>query len=309
MITVGEKIDKYLGDSIAAYRDFSGGCLYLNLDLLSSTCGASVTVAGSQHLFCLDQPAQADQALALTAQQLRAPLHTLYAVADSHPEAETLRRGLSQIHRIVTNMSDFPRYREQGSFRFELTDLCSIFSETVEKAAALMESSGLRLNFSALPQCVFGLADREMLERAIYNLISNAAKFSPKGGTIEAKLTTRGNTLCFTIQDQGEGIRPEILSSIFTRYLRSPGIEDSRHGVGLGMALVRTVAACHSGTVLIDQPENGGTRVTMTLTVQSSSGGTLRSPVLLPKSDFSGGHDRWLLELFDILPADSYKNV
>lgn len=309
MFTVGEEIQHYLGDCLASYQDYTAGCLYLSLELYPNTCGASVTRIGTQHLFCLDQPAQADQALALTAQQLRAPLHSLYAIADSLPEAETLRRGLSQIHRIVTNMSDFPRYQEQGDIRFEETDLCSIFSETMEKAASLIVSAGLQLNYTALPQNIYGLADREMLERAVYNLISNAAKFSPKGGTIDAKLTNRGNMLSFTIQDQGDGIQPEILSTIFTRYLRAPGIEDSRHGVGLGMALIRTVATYHGGTVLIDQPENGGTRVTMTITAKSSGSGMLRSPVLLPKSDFSGGHDRGLLELSDVLPVDSYKNI
>lgn len=308
MISNGEAVSQYLGDSLGSYEAYSGGSLYLNLDLQPGNFGAVVNQVGDAHLFCLDQPEQADQALALTAQQLRMPLHSLFSVADAYPDGEVLRQGLSQIHRIVTNMADYPRYQEDGAFRMEPVELCSFFAETIEKAAALVESAGLRLNYSALPQCIYGLADLEMLERAIYNLISNAAKFSPENGVIEAKLMVNDSQLSFTVQDQGDGISPEVLSNIFSRYLRAPGVEDSRHGVGLGLALVRTVALSHNGTVLIDQPENGGTRVTMTMTVKNNGDIVLRTPVRFPKSDYTGGYDRALLELSDVLPKDAYKH-
>ena len=307
MISEGEDISQYLSDSLEDYQAYTGGCLSLSLDLYPKSCSAVVTQVGDLHLFCLDQPEQADQALALTAQQLRAPLHSLFAVADCNPDAQVLRQGLSQIHRIVTNMADFPRYQEEGTYCFESLELCSLFAETVEKASALVEASGIRLNYTALPQCVYGFADREMLERAIYNLISNAVKFSPKNGTVEAKLVASDTQLLFTVQDQGDGIPPEILSNIFTRYLRAPGIEDSRHGVGLGLALVRTVALCHKGTVLIEQPEGGGTKVTMTISIKTNNELLLRSPIQFPQSNFVGGYDRALVELSDVLPTDSYK--
>lgn len=307
MISEGDAIYRYLRDSLEYYQAYTGGCLSLNLELFPGTCGAVVTQVGDLHLFCLDQPEQADQALALTAQQLRMPLHSLFAVSDACPDAEILRRGLSQIHRIVTNMADFPRYQE-GSCHFEPTELCSLFAETVDKATSLVDTTGLHLNYTALPQCIYGLADREMLERAIYNLISNAVKFSPKNGSIEAKLVVNGKQLSFTVQDQGPGIPPEILSNIFTRYLRAPGIEESRHGVGLGLALVRAVALCHNGTVLIDHPEGGGTRVTMTMSVKNCSEMVLYSPIQFPQSDDTGGYDRALIELSDVLPKKAYKH-
>lgn len=307
MFSVGEKIYPYLGDFLPIYRNYTGGCLYLNLTMYPFDCGAAVTQVGDLHLFCLEQQNQADQALAVIAQQLRMPLHTLFSIADTCRDAEVLQRGLSQIHRIVTNMADFPRYRDEGGLQLEPTELCSFFAETMDKATTLLSPTGLKLRYTALPQCVYGLADAQLLERAVYNLLSNAAKFSPKNGVIDVKLVVNGSQLSFTVQDQGDGIPPEILNSIFVRYLRVPGIEDSRHGVGLGLALVRTIAMIHNGTVLIDQPECGGTRVTMTVAVNNTDA-FLRSPVQFPRSDYASGHDRALLELSDVLPAKAYKH-
>lgn len=309
LICAGLPVAALLGEHLNIYEAFQGGSLYLSLQLDGGICDATVTLAGEDHLFCLEEGVQADQALALAAQQLRAPLHSLFSSVEARPELQSVHQGLYQLQRIITNMSDFPRYQEQKDARMEATDLCRVFAETMEKAAVLLEQAGIQLNYSALPAYVIGLADREMLERAVYNLISNAAKFSPQGSTVEAKLTHSGNMLYFTIQDQGEGISPQVLSSVFSRYLRSPGIEDSRHGVGLGLALVRSAASCHRGTVLIDQPEGGGTRITMTITVLPVDNTLLRSPIRIPFNDYAGGRDHGLLELSDILPCDLYKEI
>ena len=72
-------------------------------------------------------------------------------------------------------------------------------------------------------------------------------------------------------------------------------------------ATVWVWAACHGGTVLIDQPECGGTRVTMTMTVTPCREDRLRSPVRMLFGDYAGGHDHSLLELSEILPSSAYQ--
>ena len=87
------------------------------------------------------------------------------------------------------------------------------------------------------------------------------------------------------------------------RYQRQPGIEDSRFGIGLGMVLIRSAAANHGGTVLIDRPEGGGTRITMTMAIRQNTA-LLKSPVIPPVMDNSR---EILTELSESLPWEFYQ--
>jgi len=98
------------------------------------------------------------------------------------------------------------------------------------------------------------------LERAIGNVLDNAAKWSPPGGEVE--LTVEQGTV--TVRDHGPGIEDADLPYVFDRFYRSPSAR-TMPGSGLGLAIVRQVAAAHGGTVLAERAEGGGTRVTLNL--------------------------------------------
>ena len=149
------------------------------------------------------------------------------------------------------------------------------------------------------------MADPEQLERAVLNILSNAMKFTPENGSIQASLTRRGNLLRLSVQDTGDGIDESIRAHLFHRYLRQLTLEDSRFGIGLGMVLIRSTAANHGGTVLIDRCQGKGTRITMTLAIRQSKDTLLRSPV--SRIDYAGGHDHILLELSDCLPLSAFE--
>ena len=136
------------------------------------------------------------------------------------------------------------------------------------------------------------------------NMLSNSLKFTSKGGTISASLTRQGRMLHLKIQDSGSGIPDEIRGSIFSRYLRQPMIEDCRHGIGLGMVLIRSAAANHGGTVLVDHPPQGGTRITMTIAIRQNNSNMLHSHIM--HIDYSGEKDHALVELSDVLPTSQY---
>lgn len=306
-----------LGDNQPVYEAFSQGCLYLTIWVNQIPCGTSVTRSQDADVFILDEDISISlQAMALCAQQLRLPMQTVFAVTEllqqdkRHAQhAKELSRGLYQMQRILCNMADTYRYNALTDIHPVSTDLGELFYEITEKAAAMVSDTGTRLEYSGLYETVIGLADRELLERAVYNLVSNAVKFSPKGSTAQASLHRSGTLLRFTIQDEGSSIDPDVLSNVFSRYLRGPGIEDGRHGVGLGMALVRAAAVTHGGTVLIDQPDGKGVRVSMTLQIRQEDASFVRSPVLIPACDYTGGFDHALVELSDILPPESYQNI
>ena len=111
--------------------------------------------------------------------------------------------------------------------------------------------------------------------------------------------------MMFTVSDEGPGLPKNMSGNIFTRYLRQPGLEDSRMGMGLGMLFVCSTASIHGGTVLIRQPEGKGLSVAMTISDRPTEPDVVRSDIY--RLDYSGGQDHALLELSDALPSSLYK--
>jgi len=305
-----------------AYSEFRQGCLFLSLMISSVSWGASVTRVGTTDIFQLTPTVATEslRAFALASQHIRNPLSSVITVSDqlfrsdaiqddpkhSHQAAQ-ITRGLYQLQRLLGNMSDASRYADATPSTMEVQNITAVFRELMEKAVMAVESAGLTLEYTLCSQDVFGLINRESVERAVFNLLSNAIKFSPPKGKIQAKLTRKNNLLCFTLQDAGSGMSAQLQSHAFSRYLREPGVEDGRNGIGLGMLLVRSAATAHGGTVLLEQPEGGGLRVTMTIAIRQDGGQTLRSP--LTRVDPWGGRDHALVELSEVLPASSYEDT
>ena len=312
LLAPGADVQPLLLTGLEEYRAFSGGCLYVKLQLSASGCGACVVRWEDYDVFLLDLEEDEGvlRALALAARELREPLTSLMISADhmracdTDPDAAArMRRSIHQMLRLIGNMSDAGHSVTVS--RQETVDIAALLAEIFEKAQALAEQTGLTLRYQGLSGEIPGLADGQQLERAVLNILSNAIKFTPRGGQIDAALTRQGRMLRLSITDSGSGIAEGILRNVFCRYLRQPGIEDSRHGLGLGMVLVRAAAANHGGTVLIDQPGGKGTRVTLTLAIRQSTEATLRSPMM--RIDYAGEWDHGLVEFSDSLPLAAYQ--
>ena len=315
-LTPGTEIQSLLLTGKEEYAAFQDGCLYLTISVGGESWGASVTRMGEFDIFLLEQEDdQAElQAMALAARELREPLSSVMTTADRlfpmtalqddpliREQVARMNRGLLQMLRVIGNMSDASRYATDMGSRMETRDIGSFLQEVFDRSSALLAHGDLTLSFENLPSPVNSLIDSEKLERAVLNILSNAMKFTPKGGSIHGSLTRRGTMLYLQVQDSGSGISENTKGTLHSRYLRKPVLEDSRFGIGLGMVLIRSTAALHGGTVLIDQPQEGGTRITMTLPIRQNTGGTLRSNIL--RVDYSGERDHGLLELSESLPA------
>lgn len=319
-IPVGSDVRSLLVTGQEEYPNFHGGSLYLTLRVCDVPCCVCVTKMEHADLFVLEQDAdQAElQSMALAAQSLRGPLSNVMTVADrlfpltcvdSEPEAQEqiarINRGLYQMLRIVCNMSDAYRYSSDNTLRTEVREIGGLVQDIFTQTTPLLEHTGITLRYCGPQEVVFGLVDAEKLERAIGNILSNAIKFTPKGGAIEARLARRGKMLYLTVQDHGSGVSDKIKSNVYSRYRRQPGLEDGRFGIGLGMVLVRQIAAAHGGTVLMEHGEDFGLRLTMTIPIRQSPDSRVRSPMI--HVDYAGDRDHRLLELADCLPAELYR--
>lgn len=313
MFCTGTPVSPLLETGKEEYPAFTGGSLYLTLQLDGQFFGATVSRVSGFDVFVLDREDSQLQALALAARELREPLSEIMIASErllppegsADPNHQLLQRSLYHMLRLVGNMSDAARYAAQTSPRQQLQNIPALLSDIFDKAAALATHAGITLRFTNYPQSVISLADTEKLERAVYNIVSNAIKFSHPGDTIEATLTRHGNQLRLTVCDNGSGIPDEILGSVFSRHLRQPCVEERRQGIGLGMFIIRSAASAHGGTVLLERGAEKGTRLTMTLAIRKDLSGNLSAPRLV--FDYAGELDHGLIELADVLPYSAFR--
>lgn len=298
-LSEGMAVSGLLSTGQDAYAEFDSGCLTLELELPGGAVCATVTALEGGQLFTLE-PERAGEdlrMLALAAQVLREPLSDVMALASELPADSAQRAGISQgLHRllrIVGNMSPPP------SFRPEMVELNALLRETWEQAVPLCQERGIHFTFTPSPAPVYTAADGPMLARVIHNLLSNSMKFSP-GGQVRLELQRSGSICRIRFHDSGAKLPPEP----FTRYLREPGLEDPRYGLGMGLRLVRTAAAAHRGTVLMTAPKEGGVLTELRLPLVQSTG-ALRSPRL--RISYTGEWNALLVELSDVLPPVFYK--
>lgn len=322
-IQLNTSIHDFIAIGDEEYTNYTQGKLFIRLCIQDITYGATVTRSGDSHLFCLDSDYEEPElrAFALAAQQLREPLANAMISTeqllpnasgwDNEEDKQTLgqlNKSLHQLLRAIGNMSDTAHYANHQACRMQNCNLTKLFSEILEKASHLASQAGRKLQYALPNQLVIGLADAEKLERAILNLISNAIKYTPKEGQISATLRYNKNKLIFTVQDSGSGVAPHMHSNLFSRFLREPGLDDGRSGIGLGMTIVRSVATMHSGTVLMEQLQNQGARFTMTISVKQTQDNIVSTPIVLPV-DYAGGRDHSKIELSDVLPASLFETA
>ncbi len=211
-ICVGMDVTNFVGTHKQEYESFTAGCLYLPINLEGASINVSVTRTSECDIFVINQDTEDGelQALALAAQQLRIPLANIMAVADhllaemdtnadTTQQASQLNHNLFQLMRIVSNMSDAYGYKDLIAAGMETVNLSAVVDEVMEKIQTVSESTGIAIEYTGIQDSVFGLANPEKLERTIYNLLSNALKFSAEGSAVQVTLARNADKLSLTV--------------------------------------------------------------------------------------------------------------
>jgi signal transduction histidine kinase len=194
------------------------------------------------------------------------PLEDLLAKPDSSLAASD-RYQLVMIHRnslrllkLVNTLLDFSRI-EAGRIKavFEPVDLAAFTAELASVFRSAMERAGLEyvVNCPPLPEPVY--VDREMWEKIVFNLLSNALKFTFQG-RIEVALAAQGDQVQLSVRDTGTGIPAYELPHVFERFHRVKGAKARTHeGTGIGLALVQELIKLHGGRVTVESQVDQGT--------------------------------------------------
>ena len=322
-----EQIQVFLGpEDLLLYRAFDG----------SSVMELTMVIDGRQYSALVRREGDADafvarmkplyeslhfDVLAVVAQAIRGELSELFdAASQLFPQLEEqedpkiqrqtarMNKGLYGLLRLTGNLSDAGRYMA-GEVRtyLERTEMVGFFEEICRTAESLCATVGVTLEYQCPDQMFYAAVDKQKLERAVLNLLSNALRYTPAGGKILLKVEDFGHSVHIRVSDNGQGMAPAELSTAFDHYEHRgqlPG--DPRWGIGLGLPLVRYIANLHGGTVVVNSAEGEGTTVTMSISrrLEPTPREEVRSPVL--NYDYAGGHDHAVLELADALPPDVF---
>jgi heavy metal sensor kinase len=174
---------------------------------------------------------------------------------------------LSQTIRVLLQLSQAESGRV--ALRMELLDLCGIARRVLEQFEIPAETGNLRLTSSLPPRCMIE-GDRIQMERLISNLLANAIKYTPEGGSVHLAIARRDHEADLIVKDTGVGIPADHLPHIFDRFYRVPNIDGSsggrpERGLGLGLSFVAWIVKAHRGRIDVQSAPGKGTRFTVTL--------------------------------------------
>ncbi|OUL20049.1 histidine kinase [Nostoc sp. T09] len=177
-----------------------------------------------------------------------------------------VQRNAMRLHKLVNTLLDFSRIEaDRIQAVYEPTDLAQFTAELASVFRSAIETASLQLIVDCPPLSDLVYVDREMWEKIVLNLISNAFKFTFTG-EIAVSLHQIGDKVELKIRDTGTGITDEELPKIFERFHRIRGVKARNHeGSGIGLALVAELVHLHGGTVNVESVFGKGTTFTVTL--------------------------------------------
>jgi two-component system phosphate regulon sensor histidine kinase PhoR len=227
--------------------------------------------------------------------ELRTPLSSIKAyiemLVDGEVEDDKTRQEFYNIiqsethrlNRLIDNILNISRI-ESGIVRVQREEV--VPADLIRQAVEVMQpqARGKRQTLQALPapDCVF-YADKDMLLQAILNLIGNAVKYTPEGGTItlESRLSDDPRGVTFEVSDTGVGVPPESIPHLFDKFYRVQDHKKLAKGTGLGLNLVKhIIETIHHGKVAVSSEVGKGSRFCITLPIGDASLASL-SPLVV----------------------------
>ena len=215
-----------------------------------------------------------DEFLATLSHELRTPLNAVIGwsrmLSSGRLDRESSKHALEVIERnawmqkqIIEDILDVSRVIT-GKLQLNRSpiDLVAVIDAALDAVRPAMEAKEIKIEtiIAANLRTISGDADR--LQQVVWNVLSNAAKFTPAGGSVEISVNQTETHVIIQVADSGPGIDPEFLPHVFERFRQGDGSTTRTHGgLGLGLAIVRHLVELHGGTIAVENrtPESGAT--------------------------------------------------
>ena len=204
-----------------------------------------------------------DEMLGIVAHDLRNPLGTIHLAAQfleelvpveqsmARKQLATLRRATDRMKRLINDLLDVKRI-EAGTLTVtpRPEPVASLVEDAVSMLDPLAASAGLVTEWSVEPGLPAALVDPQRIQQTISNLVGNAIKFTPRGGTVALRARRASDGICFEVADSGPGIPPDVIPHIFGRFWQ--GDRSDRRGIGLGLTIAKAIVEGHRGRIWVE---------------------------------------------------------
>jgi signal transduction histidine kinase len=203
-----------------------------------------------------------DQFLATVSHELRTPMNAILGWADmlrlnALPESrrdracEAIFNNATRQARLIDELLDMARLMA-GKLQLQQTDVLpgDLVSAALEIVQIAADAKGIHIEVDADPSLGPIRADGPRLQQVLWNLLANAVKFTPEGGTVRLRARRTGNCVEFVVTDSGIGIPRDFLPVVFEPFRQADGSPTREHdGLGLGLAIVKQLVQAHEGTI------------------------------------------------------------
>jgi two-component system, chemotaxis family, CheB/CheR fusion protein len=227
-----------------------------------------------------------DRFLAMLSHELRNPLGAVVTATSMLKSAESkspvqdravsvLERQSRQMARLLDDLLEVSRVTQNKiELRRHVVDLRVIAAEAADAVRTQVDEKGLSLTMDLDPEPLWVHGDAARLQQVQINLLSNAAKYTPRGGHIVLQARRDANEVLIRVRDDGAGIPAEMLASVFDLFVQGRHtIDHSDGGLGVGLTLVRALVEMHGGTVTAHSEGDGaGSEFTVRLPLTTRSG-------------------------------------
>lgn len=208
---------------------------------------------------------------------IKGPVNRVIREYDLHEEVKEdlmlVERNANSLTNLVDEILELSKL-EEGSVKLSDTvfNICELARQTVNSFESRAEQLGLQLVYKC-PEDVFVKADRDKINKILINLISNAMKFTPKGGLVEV-FTQVNADIELRVKDTGVGIKQEDIPFVFDRFFQSSDPDHNAYGgTGIGLSLSKEIAEMHEGQLLVSSQKGVGSVFSLILPLSRRSEG------------------------------------